>query len=87
MKKWILLLVILLPLVDSGGATAHSGGTNALGCHTNHSTGSYTTSWDTTANPPPVTYCHVIRGQSRCGYARSTCRALVAKYGGRCTQS
>jgi hypothetical protein len=36
MKKILILLALMV-----AGAVAHSGGTDAYGCHTNHKTGVY----------------------------------------------
>jgi hypothetical protein len=63
---------------------SHSGGTNAEGCHTNRSTGEYHCHTPKTPAPGAITYCHVIRGERRCGYARSTCADLVSRFGGSC---
>ena len=51
---------------------SHSGGTNAAGCHTNHKTGGYHCHNRMTLAPGTVHYCHVVGGEPRCGYARST---------------
>lgn len=76
------VLLVILP------AYAHSGGTNASGCHTRHSDGTYHchggASRQPSAAPSARRYCHVLRGQFRCGYARSTCRSLRSTYGGYC---
>jgi len=40
MNKLITTLAVLLATA-SAGAFAHSGGTNAAGCHTDHKTGVY----------------------------------------------
>ena len=63
---------------------AHSGGTNAAGCHTNRRTGDYHCHNPKPRAPGRVTYCHVINGEDRCGYALSTCRNLVRQFGGSC---
>lgn len=63
---------------------AHPGGTNAQGCHTNHKTGDYHCHNAKTPDPGKTTYCHEINGESRCGYALSTCNDLVQKSGGYC---
>lgn len=39
MKK--LFLCAIVSLAAASAATAHSGGTDASGCHTNHKTGGY----------------------------------------------
>ncbi|MFW7354550.1 MULTISPECIES: YHYH domain-containing protein [Brucella] len=36
-----LMLGIILVVFSAGTALAHSGGTDANGCHTNHKTGGY----------------------------------------------
>ena len=80
------LLIALLLCASVQTATPHSGGTNQDGCHTNRSTGDYHCH---TPKPPisgAVAYCHVVNGERRCGYSRSTCQDLVASYGGSCRQ-
>lgn len=69
---------------QSGAADPHPGGTNADGCHTDHRTGDYHCHGQKASAPARETYCHVINGSRRCGYARSTCDNLVAEYGGYC---
>jgi hypothetical protein len=74
-----------LLLLASHTASPHPGGTNADGCHTNHKTGDY----HCHGNPKPrapdaVTYCHVVKGENRCGYALKTCADLTSKFGGVC---
>jgi hypothetical protein len=82
-----LLLIAVLAAFQTQSAYSHSGGTNADGCHTNRKTGDYHCH-----NPKPeaasgaVTYCHVVSGEKRCGYSRSTCNNLVSTYGGSCRQ-
>ena len=75
--------VLAAPLTD---ALAHSGGTNAAGCHTNRKTGDYRCHRAKSPSPGRVTYCHVVGGEDRCGYALSTCRDLVRSFGGYCAQ-
>ena len=41
MKTWIFAAVAAFVLAFTIGAYAHSGGTDANGCHTNHKTGEY----------------------------------------------
>ncbi|HEY5568631.1 MAG TPA: YHYH domain-containing protein [Gammaproteobacteria bacterium] len=62
----------------------HPGGTNADGCHTDRRTGEYHCHNPKPPVPDRVTYCHVVDGERRCGYARSTCAELVAEFGGSC---
>jgi hypothetical protein len=62
----------------------HSGGTNADGCHTNHRTGDYHCHTPKTPPAGAVTYCLVVSGERRCGYAYSTCQSLASSYGGYC---
>jgi hypothetical protein len=83
MRTRIPLLMALLTFL-SLPVVPHSGGTNADGCHTNRRTGDY--HCHTPKSPPPgaETYCHVINGERRCGYSRSTCYDLVSNYGGYC---
>jgi len=79
-------LAILFTGVFATPAASHSGGTNAQGCHTNRSTGDYHCHTPKTPPPSRTTYCHVINGESRCGYAQSTCNDLASKYGGYCAK-
>ena len=67
-------------------ALSHSGGTNAAGCHTNSKTGGYHCHTPKASVPGRSTYCHVINGEYRCGYAQSTCNSLVSRYGGHCVR-
>ena len=76
-------ILLVLPIYNAG---SHSGGTNSAGCHTNHKTGGYHCHTPKASVPNQVTYCHVINGENRCGYARSTCNSLVSKFGGYCMQ-
>jgi len=78
----ILTLGSMTIVIDS--ASAHSGGTNANGCHTNHATGDYHCHTPKSSGVRTPTYCHVINGESRCGYAFLTCNRLVLKFGGYC---
>ena len=76
-------------LAHSGGtndAFAHSGGTNAAGCHTNRRTGDYHCHRPRTQSFGRTNYCHVVRGQNRCGYALRTCNTLVNRFGGYCVR-
>jgi hypothetical protein len=82
----IFLLVATLSHLRPAPADAHSGGTNAQGCHTNHRTGDYHCHTPKYSAPAADTYCHVIDGEQRCGYARSTCSNLAARYGGYCVR-
>ena len=81
----VLLAISLLafPLTDALG---HSGGTNAAGCHTNRKTGDYHCHRAKSPSPGRSTYCHVVGGGYRCGYALSTCGDLVDMFGGYCAQ-
>ena len=78
------LLAALLLLVSARTATPHSGGTNADGCHTDHRTGEYHCHTPKSPEYGATTYCLVVQGTRRCGYARSTCETLVSEYGGYC---
>ena len=82
MKRTILLAALLA--IQPSSAVPHSGGTNAEGCHTDRRTGDY--HCHSPKSPPAgaVTYCHVVSGERRGGYSRSTCDDLVANYGGYC---
>lgn len=76
----VLLTAAFLP----GVSYSHSGGTNAAGCHTNRKTGDYHCHNPKPRDPGRTTYCHVVGGESRCGYAESTCEDLAAEFGGYC---
>jgi hypothetical protein len=79
-----LLLAAILAASLTQPAIPHSGGTNADGCHTNRQTGDFHCHGSKTSAPGNTTYCHVIDGERRCGYSRSTCDDLVSTYGGYC---
>ena len=80
----ILLITLLVTTLVSSDAYAHSGGTNANGCHTNRKTGDYHCHTPKAPQAGRQIYCHVINGERRCGYAYSTCQDLKSKYGGSC---
>ena len=73
-------------VLTAGDVLAHSGGTNATGCHTNRRTGDYHCHRPRSQSSGRVTYCHVVRGGNRCGYALSTCNGLVSSFGGYCVR-
>jgi hypothetical protein len=79
-------MATMLLLAASGPASGHPGGTNAQGCHTNHKTGDYHCHTPKVASPSTVSFCHVLNGQDRCGYSRSTCTQLASERGGSCRQ-
>ena len=78
------MLILLAGILISGDAYSHSGGTNANGCHTNRKTGDYHCHTPKAPKAGRENYCHVINGESRCGYEYSTCQDLISKYGGSC---
>jgi hypothetical protein len=78
------LVVAACLLALTGAADPHSGGTNADGCHTNRRTGDYHCHRHKVPIAGRDTYCHVIEGQRRCGYALGSCEALVRDFGGYC---
>ncbi len=80
----VIAAVLIVGSLVGADAVSHSGGTNANGCHTNRKTGEYHCHNRKRKPPGQVTYCHVIDGESRCGYALSTCSDLVSQFGGRC---
>lgn len=86
MKAVPLFTAFLFTLTLTSTSFGHSGGTNAMGCHTNHRTGDYHCHTPKTPPPQRVLYCHIVNGESRCGYALSTCSSLVSQYGGQCVQ-
>ena len=83
--KTIPRTLVAIGILATAAAFAHSGGTNAAGCHTNSRTGDYHCH-----NPKPrvqnqINYCHVtVEGERRCGYALSSCQSLVRQFGGTC---
>lgn len=79
-------IALIFTLSLASFAFGHSGGTNAQGCHTNHRTGDYHCHTPKTPSPQRALYCHIINGESRCGYALSTCNSLVSQYGGQCVR-
>lgn len=82
--RFVKILFFFSALISSA-AIAHSGGTNANGCHTNSKTGDY----HCHNSKPQVnydTYCHVLNGERRCGYAKSSCQSLVRQHGGYCSK-
>ena len=81
------LALIAFLTVPLGDTLAHSGGTNAAGCHTNWATGDYHCHRAKSPSYGYTTYCHVLYGQNRCGYALSTCRQLVRALGGYCAMN
>lgn len=84
-KILVFLLAVLTSVVlFANEPLAHSGGTNADGCHTNRKTGDYHCHNRKRSDPGKQTYCHVVNGESRCGYAKSTCEDLEAQFGGSC---
>lgn len=85
MRQQLLIIAAILGFAAmQPSASAHSGGTNADGCHTNRKTGDYHCHRPKRAAPGRQTYCHVINGEARCGYARSSCEDLVRQFGGTC---
>lgn len=80
----IVALCLALMVLSAETSMSHSGGTNADGCHTNRKTGDYHCHNAKPRVPGRQTYCHVIRGERRCGYAKSTCEDLVEQFGGTC---
>ncbi len=86
MKSGVALILAFMAVVLAPGASAHSGGTNAEGCHTNRKTGDYHCHTPKEPAADRVTYCHVIDGERRCGYSRSTCDNLVSEDGGYCVR-
>ena len=83
-RSKIFLLTFVVLCLTAPVSFAHSGGTNAEGCHTNRKTGDYHCHSAKTPAPNAVTYCHVVQGERRCGYAKSSCDDLRNKFGGYC---
>ena len=77
------LFLVCLSLLGAD-SLAHSGGTNANGCHTNRKTGDYHCHNAKVSPPARQSYCHVLNGEYRCGYAKSSCESLKRQYGGSC---
>ena len=78
------ILFGVLMLASARPADPHSGGTNADGCHTDRRTGDYHCHTPKAPVYGATTYCHVLQGQRRCGYSRSSCDDLVSEFGGYC---
>lgn len=85
---WVLaaLLGLSLLIAPIGDAFGHGGGTNSAGCHTNRKTGDYHCHRSSSLAPGQPTWCHVVGGEQRCGYALSTCGDLVDTFGGYCAR-
>ena len=77
-------LALLVMTMMATDAIAHGGGLNSAGCHPNRKTGGYHCHRAHSIPSNRTTYCHVVRGENRCGYARSTCRSLVSQFRGHC---
>ena len=84
LKRIFQSIVVIGAVLTVAVAWSHSGGTNAAGCHTNHKTGHYHCHTPKTPAANTITYCHVVNGERRCGYALSTCNGLARKFGGYC---
>jgi hypothetical protein len=85
LAKWIAVTLVGVALLSINvPAASHPGQTNAEGCHTNRTTGEYHCHTPKTPAPNAITYCHVVDGERRCGYARSTCANLARQFGGAC---
>jgi len=82
----MVLLVATLSVFRPFSAHAHSGGTNADGCHTDHRTGDYHCHTPKYPRAGQETFCLVVNGERRCGYAQSTCQNLASRYGGFCVR-
>jgi hypothetical protein len=67
-------------------ARSHEGDENSEGCHGDRRTGEYHCHKPLTPQPDPVTltFCHVVRGESRCGHTRDACTQLMVQHGGTC---
>ena len=83
MKSILFAVALSLLVFTSMNVSAHSGGTNAAGCHMNHKTGSF--HCHTLKIPSSPTYCLVVGIDRYCGYAMSTCYSLISEYGGYCS--
>ncbi len=73
-------LALLVMTMMATDAIAHGGGLNSTGCHTNRKTGGYHCHRAHSIPSNRTTYCHVVRGENRCGYARSICGSLVSQF-------
>ena len=80
----VIMLLLCMASLFAVDTFAHSGGTNAAGCHTNRKTGDYHCHTPKAPQPGRQTYCHVVNGENRCGYALSTCQDLQRQFGGNC---
>ena len=81
-----IVAILLFSGVPYDAARSHSGGTNAAGCHTNSKTGDFHCHTPKVVPSNTVVYCHVVGGESHCGYALSTCNNLVSTFGGSCVR-
>ena len=68
-------------------ALSHEGDASQ-GCHNDYRTGQYHCHTPKTPQPDlvSVAFCHVVRGESRCGHTRDECAQLVRQHGGSCEQ-
>ncbi|WP_218419795.1 YHYH domain-containing protein [Alteromonas lipotrueae] len=85
MKVLSIALLLCASFLISKPVSSHGGGTNANGCHTNSRTGDYHCHTPKTQGSYD-SYCHVINGERRCGYAKSSCQSLVRQHGGHCSK-
>ncbi len=89
-KRTLLGSAFLLSLAATflaAPAQSHTGDESSQGCHIDRTTGEYHCHTPKTPPPPDMvtlTYCHVVRGESRCGHARDACAQLVRQFGGSC---
>ena len=88
----LLLVAGGITLAHVAAVEAHTGGANSAGCHSRHSDGSYHCHGGKSSRSSSgsaygtVSYCHVVKGSYRCGYAKSSCASLKRKFGGYCTR-
>ena len=70
----------------ASSAQAHEGDETSQGCHNDYRTGQYHCHTPKTPQPDlvSITFCHVVRGESRCGHTRDACTQLVVQHGGAC---
>jgi hypothetical protein len=84
MKMQFIAAALAIMFLTTSNVFAHSGRTNAEGCHMNHTYGQFHCHQSRTPSYGQQTYCLVVGMEKRCGYAYSTCNQLAGRYGGMC---
>lgn len=86
MGKFILLTVTLVFIVCTQDTEAHSGMTNAAGCHTNPKTGKDHCHKTRQKIRATHDYCLVYDREKDCGYTSEDCEVLSRRLGGSCVR-